>query len=99
VFASFRLELGLHFPFLLFFVWQLMRKPLLEVAKTGNFPMSEETVTNIFTGDFTGIMRVNFTLLAGLVERLGSWSDTQVLGDVLLALVRDVLLSSFVFED
>jgi hypothetical protein len=62
---------------------------MLDAVKAGlmgNF--TEDFVNDIFSRNFQDILRVNFTLLSGLVDRLSAWSNEQVVGDVLLDLVR-----------
>lgn len=67
---------------------ELYRKPMLDAAKAGLLgSFNEDFVTEIFSRNFQDILRVNFTLLSGLVDRLSAWTSEQVLGDVLLDLV------------
>jgi hypothetical protein len=61
---------------------------MLDAVKAGlmgNF--TEDFVNDIFSRNFQDILRVNFTLLSGFVDRLSAWSNEQVVGDVLLDLV------------
>lgn len=67
---------------------ELFRLTLLEACKRNLLPgVNEELVTNIFSRYFVDISRVNFVLLGGLVERLGHWDESQMLGDLLIELL------------
>lgn len=66
---------------------EVFRLPMLEAAKKGDFPCDEDKIHEIFSKNFTDILKVNFVLLQGLHERLSKWSSTQVLGDLLLDLM------------
>ena len=67
---------------------ELFRLTLLEACKRNLLPgVNEELVSNIFSRYFVDISRVNFVLLGGLVERLGQWDESQMLGDLLIELL------------
>lgn len=67
---------------------ELFRLTLLEACKRNLLPgVNEELVSNIFSRYFVDISRVNFVLLGGLVERLGHWDESQMLGDLLIELL------------
>lgn len=67
---------------------ELFRLTLLESCKRNLLPgVNEELVSNIFSRYFVDISRVNFVLLGGLVERLGNWDESQMLGDLLIELL------------
>lgn len=67
---------------------ELFRLTLMEATKRNTLPgITEELVSNIFSRYFVDISRVNFVLLGGLVERLGEWDETQMLGDLLIEML------------
>lgn len=66
---------------------EVYRRPMINASKKEEIPLSLDEVDAIFSKYFTQILKVNLTLLKGLVERLENWSPTQLLGDLLLDLM------------
>lgn len=67
---------------------QLFRKPMLAASRKGELDIPEDTIQEIFSRHLEDIIRLSRTLLIGLRERLKSWSDKQLIGDVMNDLVR-----------
>jgi hypothetical protein len=60
--------------------------PLRKVEKIGNPVIGRNDVTRIFS-NVDLIVNVNQELLVSLEDRIASWSDQQLIGDVFLELV------------
>lgn len=63
---------------------EVYRLPMIEAAKKGELTIDEDKIHEVFSKNFTDILKVNFVLLQGLHERLSKWHPQQVLGDLLL---------------
>lgn len=74
---------------------EIYRIPMLEASRRGELAISEDDIQQIFSRTFVDILKVNFVLLQGLVDRLSNWSETQSLGDLLLDMLPFLKMYTF----